>query len=370
MHQQDIKIQNKNQILYYLYKNKKASKKELSQTLHLSPGVLTKLSSELIKEKKILELEKKEDNRRGPKEIFLGVNKDYKDIVGVSINHLTTSVVYMDSLLNIIEEKTFKTDEDPEVSLMRIKKEISLVVKKCGTNFENLMGIGVTLQGVTNGIESLYGIWNKQVNVLEFFKEHFSTDIIVDNSIRANGIYEKIVNLNDSFIFIKYFDSGIGGVLIKENEVLYGDNNTMLDFGHMIINPELDTCPVCKRKGCLESLISIEKLVADAKKILNRELTFDEVLYELENGNQEIEKVFKKAAKLFALCFANMEILIDTNKAKFSGKIFKSQKFVSYFKYYLNEFLVGSKYKDIYFCAEEIEVTPPGALVLNKNMFY
>lgn len=370
MHQNDIKIQNKNKILYLLYKNKKASKKELSQMLELSPGVLTKLSTELINEKKIVELEKKEENRRGPKEVFLGINKEYKDIVGVVINQLTTDVVYMDSMLNIIDQTTFRTDNNPTITLMKIKKELNILVKKCGSGFEELLGIGVTLKGLTNGKESLYGIWNTNVNILEYFQEQFPTNIVIDNGIRANGIYEKIFNLNESFLFIKYFDKGIGGTLIKENEVLCGDNDSMLDFGHMIIDPELDECPVCKRKGCLESLISIDKIVENVEKELNVKLKFEEVLDILDDGNEKVEKIFKKVAKLLALSFINMEILIDINKVKICGKIFKSEKFINYFKYYLNDFLGGTKYKDIYFCSEEQNIIPSGALIINKYMFY
>ena len=86
-------------------------------------------------------------------------------------------------------------------------------------------------------------------------------------------------------MFIKYMEPGIGGAIILNGSIKRGENNLIMDFGHMIIDTDLDYCPICKRRGCLESIISIEKILINIKNNFSKE--FCPILWEICSGEKE-----------------------------------------------------------------------------------
>ncbi len=367
----DIKSNNKNSILRYLYKEKKASKKELSERLNMSQSLLTKLSSELLQEKKILSLEKKEEvSRRGPKEVFLGINENYGYVMGIIINHIRITVILSDISFNIKEKISFSTLKNCDESLIKIKNSIDKILSNNNLLDEEILGFGITLKGLTDGQSSLYGIWDNPVNIYEFFSKHYNNKIIIENGVRANAVFEKIVyGLND-FLFIKYFEAGIGGALIENNKLVYGDNNLMLDFGHIVIDPSLEKCPLCKKNGCLESIISVEKILEKASKRLRRDVDFQEVLKLIDDANPLIVDLILEVAKLFSIALINTLSLIDIRNVRLSGNIFSSSLFRKYVKEYLNTFENFEKYRSIEFITEEYNYIPAVALIIDNIIFY
>ena len=112
---------------------------------------------------------------------------------------------------------------------------------------------------------------------LWFFSKYYRVKIIIENGIRANAILEKILFESNNFIFIKCFEAGISGALVENNHLLYGENNLMLGFGHMIMNPDLEKCSLCQKNSCLESMVSIEKIKKYAQNLYDRKLELYEI---------------------------------------------------------------------------------------------
>ncbi|WP_411677462.1 ROK family protein [Caproicibacter sp.] len=54
---------------------------------------------------------------------------------------------------------------------------------------------------------------------------------------------------------------GIGATFLKDGEIYRGESYFSMEIGHTIIDAEGDYCPLCRRRGCLESIISIDMIV-------------------------------------------------------------------------------------------------------------
>lgn len=369
---QKIKNNNKNTILHYLYKVKGASKKDIAKNLKLSQSLLTKLSTELLNENKIVYLEKKEEEiqRRGPKELLLGINSEYGHIIGVIINHIETTIILANTSFCVKDTYSFPTEKEWKSSLVKTKESIDNILKKNSLNENNILGIGITLKGLTDGISSLYGIWKEPVNIFDFFSKYYKVKIIIENGIRANAILEKILFDSNDFIFIKYFEAGIGGALVKDSNLLYGENNLMLDFGHMIMNPDLEKCSLCQKNGCLESMVSIEKIRKYAKNLYGRKLELNEIMQKFEAKDENIEYFIKDIAKTFSIALINALSIIDVKKVKLSGEIFKSLKFQNQIIFFLEKMSNFKEYREVEFLIEEKNFIPAVALIVENFMFY
>ncbi|WP_039954137.1 winged helix-turn-helix transcriptional regulator [Brachyspira hampsonii] len=73
-HITEIKSKNKKDIIKLLYKKNIMSKKRIAAELELSPSVITKLCSELIKENILVEMNRIDSKKLGRKEVEIKIN--------------------------------------------------------------------------------------------------------------------------------------------------------------------------------------------------------------------------------------------------------------------------------------------------------
>lgn len=383
-HISDIKSKNKKDIIRLLYTKNIMSKKRMAIELELSPSVMSKLCSELIKENIIIEMDTIDSKRLGRKEVEIKINPDYKKCIGITINHISITILLVNMELKVINEATFKTSKDFKSDLSKIIDIIKKMKSDYSLDDDNILGIGVSVKGSTDGVYSYSGIWDSKVNIKNYIEDNLNISTVVDNGIRCSALLEQLYSNENNFIFIKYMEPGIGGAIILNGNIKRGENNLIMDFGHIIVEPELDYCPICKRRGCLESIISIEKILLNIKNNFTKE--FSQILWDICNGDIEninisniikaaddgcinINNIFKKNAYYFALCIINVYSIMDINKIIIIGDLFSSKRFVSYFRTAIEEYQLTDIYDKIEMHFHENVLLSPIALLLNEFLF-
>ena len=137
--------------------------------MKLSQSLLTKLSTELLNEKKIIYLEK--DSQKRTKKTFIrNKSRVWIYFIGVIINHIETTIILANPSFSVKEIQSFPTEKDWNLSLMKTKENIDNILKKNSLDKNNLLGIEITLKELTDEISSLYGIWKEPVNIFDFFQ--------------------------------------------------------------------------------------------------------------------------------------------------------------------------------------------------------
>lgn len=125
--------------------------------MKLSQSLLTKLSTELLNEKKIIYLEK--DSQKRTKKTFIrNKSRVWIYFIGVIINHIETTIILANPSFSVKEIQSFPTEKDWNLSLMKTKENIDNILKKNSLDKNNLLGIEITLKELTDEISSLYGI--------------------------------------------------------------------------------------------------------------------------------------------------------------------------------------------------------------------
>lgn len=378
----EVKLRNKRNILKPLCTKENMSKKRLSLQLGLSSSVLTKLCAELIEEGIIVESDTIASAGVGRKEVLLTINPTYCVLLGITINHKISTIILTDFSMNVLHTVSIPTTMNPEEHLHHLVDLCREIITE--STHKNLLGIGISIKGVTDGESSLSGMWNKTVRVREYFAEKLSLNVVMDNGIRCSAMLDQFTNDNNNFIFIKYMEPGIGGSIVKHGQILRGATNTILDFGHMIVNPDGDYCPVCKRKGCLESTISFDRILHHIKSNFSEDampmlfeicegdverINIQTIITALDGGSIYLNTYFKKVAYYFAICLINTMAICDIKKVVLIGDLFASTRFKEYLR---SEILVNqltSMMDNIEMRVHENEFLSPVALAINEFIF-
>lgn len=380
-HITDIKENNKKAILRLLYKKQNMSKKRIALELKLSASVITKLCAELMAEGILVESDVIKTAKAGRKEIQIMINSEYKRCIGVILNHKTTTVMITDLSLGILDKRSIPTGTEPEKHMDALVNLLSEAIVRNELKKDQILGIGISIKGNTDGKYAHYGIWNRPVEIKDRLEQQLGIPVALDNGIRCSAMHEQLYSDEANFIFIKYMEPGIGGAVIQDGQIKHGETHAILDFGHMMVEPGGDYCPICKRRGCLESVASFETIMEYARVNLSKE--FSPGLWEICNGKAEnitmhkiieaadagciqLNKILRKAAGYFAFCVINTYAILDIKKIICIGELFSSVRFTGYLKSAIYEYQLTPIYDNMEFHVHENVLLSAAVLAINQ----
>ena len=383
-HIQDIKDKNKKNIIRLLYTKENLSKKRIAAELGLSPSGITKICGELIKEGIIIEAMPMKTEAVGRKEIQIQINPTYKYCFGVVINHKKTTIVLTDLGLNIIEKVSFSTLADPQKHINLLINSLNELMENNLLKNEQFIGIGISVKGITDAQYAYDGIWNTVVDLKTPIQKALGIKVALDNGVRCSALLEQLFSNEKNFIFFKYMEPGIGGALVRNGKIQRGETHSIVDFGHLIIDPDEEYCSICKRRGCLESIISVEQLLNYAKSNfsidfcpvfwnlcegLNSNITIKNIIEAVEQGSIIFNNVFQRNAKLLAMSIINTASIIDIKKIIIIGDLFSSKRFTTYFKGAINQLQLTPMYDRIQINTPSDAILSSVVLALNEFLF-
>ena len=332
-------------LLRYINTHEGATKLELAENLNLSPASLTKISKKLISENILYEKEKIKNNR---KRTDLLINYDKFKFIGIDLKTDITKVVFTN--INLKVSYTFTKENSCQIKNAKdffhnLFTEIQTFIKKNNVKEDEILGMGIMIN--LSEFHNKYHNYSflEELNyekLIEFAKGYFNFPLIVDTFIRALSLYQTFCEPSiNNFFFMKY-NTLIEGSIIVNNQLVkpFMDFNKKLGLNHVIIEPDSDVfCPTCKRKGCIETMISsssIIKQLTEKYKDLSeisknyKEHGFDYLVERAEKGEVEECLVLKKIANYTALLILNIDAVFSLDNFVVSGKLFKSPIFKNY----------------------------------------
>ena len=332
-------------LLRYINTHEGATKLELAENLNLSPASLTKISKKLISENILYEKEKIKNNR---KRTDLLINYDKFKFIGIDLKTDITKVVFTN--INLKVSYTFTKENSCQIKNAKdffhnLFTEIQTFIKKNNVKEDEILGMGIMIN--LSEFHNKYHNYSflEELNyekLIEFAKGYFNFPLIVDTFIRALSLYQTFCEPSiNNFFFMKY-NTLIEGSIIVNNQLVkpFMDFNKKLGLNHVIIEPDSDVfCPTCKRKGCIETMISSSSIIKqltekykDLPEISKNyeEHGFDYLVERAEKGEVEECLVLKKIANYTALLILNIDAIFSLDNFVVSGKLFKSPIFKNY----------------------------------------
>lgn len=332
-------------LLRYINTHEGATKLELAENLNLSPASLTKISKKLISENILYEKEKIKNNR---KRTDLLINYDKFKFIGIDLKTDITKVIFTN--INLKVSYTFTKENSCQIKNAKdffhnLFTEIQTFIKKNNVKEDEILGMGIMIN--LSEFHNKYHNYSflEELNyekLIEFAKGYFNFPLIVDTFIRALSLYQTFCEPSiNNFFFMKY-NTLIEGSIIVNNQLVkpFMDFNKKLGLNHVIIEPDSDVfCPTCKRKGCIETMISSSSIIKqltekykDLPEISKNyeEHGFDYLVERAEKGEVEECLVLKKIANYTALLILNIDAVFSLDNFVVSGKLFKSPIFKNY----------------------------------------
>lgn len=254
-----MRSSNKRQILDFMQKQPKVSKKQLAEALGLSLTSVSTFISELLREGKIIS-NGRADSTGGRRSILYQVNPDAHYFIGVDLQVDRLIGVMLNFRGDLVGEEEVPFEDQDVGKLIPIMNGFLTEFRlKWGVPEEKIGGIGIGVPGVVNGASGLVEFapnlgW-REVDLSSQIS--FDKLVIIENEANAAAVGEERFGVaqNVSDIIYVSVGRGIGCGIIIENRLYPGFSYQAGEFGHMTVEIDGRLCR-CGNKGCWEAYSS------------------------------------------------------------------------------------------------------------------
>ena len=385
-----LKINNIMSVLEFIRLNENSSKKYIASMTGLSSTLLTNICNQLKEKNLIIEGDVLSSNKAGRREISLNINYSLKKIIGINFSSEYCEVVITDLKPTLLFVKRFNINlEDNNQILSSIEEIILGYIKKNNLSLSDFAGIGISSKGTTDTKKGIVGedFLVKKLEIKELLNKKIDLPIFVENDVKALSIAQNFFfpEYRDFFL-VKYSIHGIGGGVFKDGLLCTNVDNVVGKIGHIIIDPREDYCPVCKRKGCLESIISINRIKKDLFNdfknnklpILEKSLcgdfdnfSVDKMFEAFENGSIVLNNILRKSASFMAQALINAYAISGTSRIVLYGDFFSHPSYLFLLEQYIKEYQLTNLWDKITLSQLSNEQeTMASCVMVIKKMFY
>lgn len=318
------------------------SRIDISEQLNISQPSVTRIVEELIKEKLIEEIGLG-SSTGGRRPILLSFNPTCYYSVGVELSRSIVKVALSDLNGNIISIHQNKTTKSEKISNIVdfVKQALIKILEKTSVDRSKIIGAGVGLPGPFNETEDgrisppgFYG--EKDIPLKSMLQEALGLPIVIERNSYLAVLAEKWFGKGVSFnhIFFVMAGMGIGSGIIIDGKLYRGAYGEVSGLGHTTIDLFGDQCS-CGNYGCLETLVSIPKVIENVKKELKigpkseldfypddlEALTIEDIGTASRRGSAIAKNELEKAGRYLGVGIANMINLFPPEVVILGGEL-------------------------------------------------
>lgn len=334
---------NRHKLYATIYKNPKQTKSELSQLMGMSISTIDTNIRQLTKDRLILAIGLK-NSTGGRKATFYDINASAKYALGVSILVNKAIIAITDLHGKLVLTHSFELNglNTPcDEYLTKLSSLIDQLIESKKFIKKDFLGISVAVQGIVsmpnlsnkrssnylNSIEEAYVSYGKILNneglSLKEIQKHFDLPCILVHDSKAAAFAElwERPQINNAFLIL--LNQNLGGAIIFNNMVQYGNTGAGGLIEHMQIHPqdELPRTCYCGGSNCLETYCS--KVALENSSKLPLEMFFTKVRDPLQKDHAKNQVIWDKFLKNLSYALKNVKMLID-------GKLILSGTIASY----------------------------------------
>jgi predicted NBD/HSP70 family sugar kinase len=312
----------KRNIIAYMAANGPSTLADLTSKLHISIPTMTKLVSELVEDKLVVEGGKIETTG-GRRPNVYGLTSSAIYFAGINIGRDNIQFVITDIQNEVIysrEQTDFKLIDTP-ACLKHICQSIKEFIETSGVDKCKILGVGVCIAGRVNpvtGRSHKYFTTSEQ-SLTDIFEELTGIPTQLENDTRARcyAEYNAGGHQDGENVLYLHLGRGVAIGIVMDGKLYYGKSGFSGEFGH---TPFFDNEKICScgKKGCLETEISgvavEEKLIEQLRKGSNtilrekfergENIHVDDIIDAARNDDnlsiELIEEVGEKAGKSIA----------------------------------------------------------------------
>lgn len=350
----DIRRRNRSGILRLIHRHGALARNDLAGALGLTRASVTILSGELLDEGLLEEAGSSgPGGKAGRRKVFLRIRPGAGKLIGAGVEPDRLQVLVTDLAGRVLgvrelppgdfagpgagghpgpDSREGSRKAEPGARLAEaVLGSASDILGEAGPAAAGVVGAGL---GVTGRVDPGTGtclreprIWDVPVSLEAPLAAALGVPVSVDNNVRALALAELLLtearrDPPPGLLFVKY-GPGVGGAWTAGGPPWAGAQNRAGEIGHTLVEADGPVCPMCGRRGCLESLVSLGALRARFGRGDRGRGNGIETL--LDRLDREDPAGYSLLAARFARALGNAIELLDPSRVALYGLPFRDE---------------------------------------------
>lgn len=301
--QRNMKRSNAADVFNLIRESGRLTRREIADTLGMSWGAVSTITSRLIEEAYIVEVKGGAGAAKGRIPSYLEVNGDEHFAIGVDINRSGLSAVLVNLKSNVLGRWHAEADFSKREILTRdITDFVNLVLGH--TDGHRIRCIGVAMQGVVDSARGIsYSLpgckdWNS-IDIASILRDRFGIPVYIEHDPNCI-LYAAKSDFSEDTLLIR-IDKGIGMAATLGGRIMA--KSGILEVGHTCVVRGGRPC-MCGQSGCLEQYASIRGMAKASG------MEFSCLAEAASGGDAEANEYFDEMARYLAYVIGNVSHLL------------------------------------------------------------
>lgn len=340
--------------------------RDLAERSGLSRTAIKKIIDSLLEDGLVVAEGKGDSTDVGGKrpEIY-SVNKDASYTLILHVGERGFSAAIVDLGYKAIAFSNNFGEWDSTTSYVQAVEEVCAVTQELLLQFprvlKRLAGLVILTSGVSRNdlgilIRPIQKNWGKNLPIVEDVKRilHLDCPIYLDNTVRLQHYYLYSQSASPEMqnsVLILYTSYGVGGSIMKSGALVHGSSGIAGEFGHIVTDYSREFTCSCGRNGCIESVVTHDRIVQRAKKLLPEypdcgftadSITFHALSDAADNGNSFAQLIMDFLVLQFHSLIYDLHLAADPDM--FTMLVYSEGSKMEYFCQKLIDAMRGSKF--------------------------
>lgn len=305
----EVKKMNKNRIYKLIYNSREIARQDIASLLSLSLPTVNQNLKELT-EDGLIQYGGNFQSTGGRKAQAILPVPDVGISIGMEIRRNHVSILAVDLYGSVLDyEKCRKAFSEEEEYSRYLGYLVQNMIEHNHFYKNRILGVGIAVPGVFDqNKEYIIKAPSLSVNQYPLSKltQAMEYPCIVDNDANAGAFTELWTNIQREDKAYLSVGKGVGGCIIKKDELYKGHHHRAGEFGHMTVSPGGRLCN-CGQKGCLEAYISTARISDDLG------CQVEDFFSELSLGNAEYLKIWDEYLEYLCIGINNIYMVYDSD---------------------------------------------------------
>lgn len=328
-----LKQYNETAVLDFIRVRKAVSRAELSQLTGLSPTATGIIVGSLM-DKGYIHQTGTGESKGGRRPVLLELKPDSFYSVGIDLDTGGMNIVLVDITGKTVHEcfEAYEKLDNFKLAVKKMEESVRKVLLQYRIGYDRLLGIGVSVPGMvdsqTHHVILAPNLGWENVDIAGHLEEASGVSVYVENEAMCSAICENWVgccqDVSD-FVCIN-IKSGIGAGIFAGGRLYRGAGGSAGEVGHIVVDENGPKCG-CGNYGCLETVVSTERIVERAQRLVRQgvvsslneasdvdSITLDTIIRAAERDDEAARGMLLETARYLGIAISNLVNTLNPSK--------------------------------------------------------
>lgn len=348
-----VRKNNRSAVLQELQRTGGTSRKQLAETLNLTPAAITHITAELLNEGLLVQGAAVKGEKAGRREVLLRIREDAGIALGVFINLREATVSASDLSGNVLfsESVVLPPLAPAEETMKDLADKLEALMKTHRVDRKKLIGLGIAVRGIQSSdgrsvVNSFGALDTPDLKLADFYEKRFGVPAYLKNNVRALFAAERFLKREQTGAeFFLRCEYGIGASLAVNGQIWHGETEQCAEIGHIPIIRRGGKLCSCGKSGCLETVASPMAIREDALNACSEKetpvfyqivqqktpenVTVEDVFHAARNGDGPLQDIVDRAVSTLGLALKGVIYLVDPRRITLYGRMFEDPYYLT-----------------------------------------